>query len=297
MPVNDGFERRTLCVALAPERLSAVVRGAGQILACSEIRIGAGRGERHWEDGLAAFAAWVERAGAGLRGVPLSVSVSTRWCQLAMLPWSDALLYPDSAWRYRQERFVHLYGNLARGWEVFCDDAARGQPRLACAIERQFADGLRVAAQAQGYAGIGIESVLTAAARAMPAAPYDRFAIIEPGRLVLAARRHGRIAAVEAQACAGSWLAALPPAWQHGLLRAPELGEVVQVALFGGADPASAAGAPQGLVSAAGSWHTETDPTHFARSFHDLPEDNCPAGLAGIAAERPDEPGAAASGC
>jgi len=232
MALKDGFESRTLDVALAPEMLSAVVREGGRILACSEIRIAAAPGEGHWQAGLEAFAGWVRHAGVGVRAVPLTVSVSTRWCQLAMLPWSDALLYQDSARRYQEERFIQIYGSAARAWEVLCDDAPRGQPRLACALDAGFAHGLRAAAQAHGHHNVRIESVITASGRTISAAPCDRFAILEPGRLVLVARRYGRIVGVEAQSCAGNWPPALPPAWQQWTRRAPEVGEVAQVIVF-----------------------------------------------------------------
>jgi hypothetical protein len=113
MALKDGFESRTVEVALAPEMLSAVVREHGRVLACSEIRIEPGCREGHWQAGLDAFQAWIRHAGVGLRAVPLTISVSTRWCRLAMLPWSDALLYQDSAQRYQQERFMQIYGSAA----------------------------------------------------------------------------------------------------------------------------------------------------------------------------------------
>lgn len=232
MALKDGFESRTLDVALAPEMLSAVVREGGRVLACSEIRIDAGAGDGHWQAGLAAFAGWVRHAGVGLRAVPLTISVSTRWCQLAMLPWSDALLYQDSARRYQQERFTQIYGSAARAWEVLCDDSPRGQPRLACALDAAFAQGLQAAALAHGHHNVRLESVVTASGRTIAATPCDRFAILEPGRLVLVARRYGRIVGVEAQSCGGNWPPALPPAWQQWTQRAPEVGEVAQVIVF-----------------------------------------------------------------
>jgi hypothetical protein len=198
MALKDGFESRTVEVALAPEMLSAVVREHGRVLACSEIRIEPGCREGHWQAGLDAFQAWIRHAGVGLRAVPLTISVSTRWCRLAMLPWSDALLYQDSAQRYQQERFMQIYGSAARGWEVLCDDSPRGQTRLACAIDSDFTQALRAAAQAYGHQNVRLESVVTASGRTIAAAPCDRFAILEPGRLVLvaskrpAARESGR---------------------------------------------------------------------------------------------------------
>lgn len=296
MALNDGFESRTLSVALSPELLTAVVREGRSVVAWSEIRIDAVPGDGGWQGGLAAFEAWVERAGAGLRGVRISVAVSTRWCQLAMLPWSDALLYKDSAQRYQQDRFVQLYGAAAREWMCFSDDDGRGLPRLTCALERGLAQGLQAAAQRQGHASIAIESVVSAAARGIPACASDRFAVLEPGRAVLAARKHGRIAGIQAQACAGTWPTGLPQAWQHWMLRPPELGDVAQVVLF--ALDGAATGLPrEGLAEAEGSWHTGGQSVHFARSLHDQTQDNRAAGAARLAADRPDDAGAAASGC
>lgn len=296
MAQNDGFESRTLSVALAPELLTAVVREGRHVVAWSEIRIVCEPGDDGWQAALAAFEAWVDRAGAGLRGVRMSVAVSTRWCRLAMLPWSDALLYADSAQRYQQDRFIQLYGNPAREWDIFSDDGGRGLPRLACAIDRQFARGLQAAARRQGHPHITIESVVSATARSMPPGLCDRFAIIEPGRAVLVARRHGRIAGVQAQACAGIWPAGLPQAWQHWMLRPAELGEVAQVVMFA-LDGAAPDRPGEGLVSADGSWHTGGHSAFFARSLHDQTEDNRTAGAARIAADRSDDPGAAAPGC
>ncbi|SHH47276.1 hypothetical protein [Massilia sp. CF038] len=232
MAAHDGFESRTLSVALAPEMLSAVVRDGARVLACSEIRISPGSGDGHWSAGLAAFETWIRHAGRGLAGVPLAISVSTRWCQLTMLPWSDALLYQDSAQRYLQARFERLYGSAARNWELLCDDSARGQPRLACAVESGFALGLREVAQAHGHDNVRIESIVTATARTIVPAPCDRFALQEPGRLVLVARRYGRVVGIESQSCPASWPAALPPAWQQWTERTPEAGEVAQVIVF-----------------------------------------------------------------
>lgn len=296
MARKDGFETRTLNVALAPELLTAVVREGGRIASWSEIRIDADGGEGHWRAALAAFSDWIANAGVGMRGVPLTLSLSTRWCQLAMLPWSDALLYTDSAQRYQQERFVQIYGSAALEWEIVSDDAARGQARLGCAIERRFAHGLWAAAQGAGYARVNIESLLAAAARAIPPTPCDRFAILEPGRAVLAARRYGRVAGVQAQACAGVWPAGLPTAWEHWRMRAPEVGDVAKVVLF--APEGSGAGLPEqgALALDAPTWHTGGQPTHFARSPHAQPEDLPAAGPVRVAAERTDGPGAAASG-
>lgn len=231
MSIPDSFGSRSITVTLAPEQLSAVVRSGAQIVAYSEIRIGGARADGSCANALAAFRAYLGRTGLALRGVPVSVVVSTRWCQLAMLPWSDALLLGDGALRYRQAYFAAIYGDAARAWEIVCDDAPYGQSRLACAIERDFLSGLRDCARANGHPWASVASLLTVAARAAAPGRQQAIAVIEPGRVVMASFAHGRISSVKAQACRGPWHAELPPAWQHWMLRAPELGDVAQVAL------------------------------------------------------------------
>lgn len=231
MSLSESFGSRTITVALAPEMLSAVVRSGRRIVAHSEIKIDGARADGGCEGALAAFRAYLARTGLALRGVPVAVGISTRWCQLAMLPWSDALLHGETAPRYRQAHFAAIYGDAARDWEIVCDDAPYGQARLACAIERAFLGGLRECARANGHPWASVESVLTMAGRAAAPGRQQAIAVIEPGRVVMASFRHGRISAVQAQACRGPWHAELPPAWQHWMLRAPELGEVAQVAL------------------------------------------------------------------
>jgi len=238
---TDSFGSRSMTVMLSPEMLSAVVRSGKEIVAHSEIKIGAARADGSCDAALAAFRAYLGRTGLGLRGVPITVGISNRWCQLAMLPWSDALLHGDSALRYRQAHFAAIYGDPARNWEILCDDAPYGQPRLACAIDRDFLIGLRDCARAIGHPWASLESVLSMAARTAAPGRQQALAVIEPGRVVMATFSHGRISAVQAEACRGAWHAELPPAWQHWMLRAPELGDVAQVALVSlGEAPAAA---------------------------------------------------------
>ena len=231
MSLTDVFRSRALCVALGPELLSAVVRSGSRIVAHSEVRVDPDYPGEPWQGALAAFGAYLRQAGVTLRGVPVSVSISTRWCQLAMVPWSDALLHEGSAARYQQAHFAGVYGDAARRWSIVSDDAAYGEPRLACAIEREFIDGLQAIAREHGHPCIAVESILSIAARAIGPGKHEAMAVIEPGRLVLAALAGGRIVAVQSQPCSGAWHAELPRAWQRWLLRTPELGDIAQVAL------------------------------------------------------------------
>ena len=244
MSLTDIFSDRSVSIALAPELLTAVVRSGKRIVAHSEVHIAASeRPDGHWEGALNAFATYLRQAGVTLKGVPVSVVLTTRWCQLTMLPWSEALLHEGSAQRFAQAQFAAIYGDVARHWATVCDDAPYGAARLACAIERDFLEGLQHTARSLGHPCALVESVLSSAWRAMAGHQPQAFALIEPARLVLAAAAHGRIVAVQAQALRGHWERALPAGWQQWSLRAPEMGEIAQLALIhrdqhgAGADP------------------------------------------------------------
>ncbi|MES2318416.1 MAG: hypothetical protein V4631_13085 [Pseudomonadota bacterium] len=151
--------RRTVCVALAPEMLSAEVRSGERIVGCSEIRIAESPCRGGYDGALVAFRAYLGRAHTTLRGVPLSVAISARWCHFSLLPWNDALMYDDSAQRYLQAHFAALHGQAALGWVTSCADAQYGQARLAWAIEREFMEGLQGIAQHYGHACVAVEPI------------------------------------------------------------------------------------------------------------------------------------------
>ena len=70
------FGGRTLCVTLTPKLLSAVVRSGRRIVAHSEIRLG----DSGADGACAALQTYLSRAGVTLRGMPVTLVLSTRWC-------------------------------------------------------------------------------------------------------------------------------------------------------------------------------------------------------------------------
>ncbi len=249
MSRNTDFTSRSLTIGLAPETLTAVVRCGGHLVAHSHVSI-APDPDGGYDGALDSLRYYLGRAGSALDDVPLSVAVSVRWCQLEMLPWSDALLYDDGALRHCEAHFAAIYGDLARTWDFVCDDAPYGQPRLACAFEAGLVTGLRAIARQTGHALAKVESALSPAAAQLADQAQQAIAVIEPNRLVLATLTQGRVDAVLAQACAGAWHAYLPDGWQAWTLRAPEPGDIAQLALIGqgqaetGAVEAPTAGMP-----------------------------------------------------
>lgn len=241
MSLINRLSGKTLCVALAPHQLAAQVRSGRRVQAGSAVHVALTHPEGDWQGALAALEVYLAQAGAAIKGLPLSLSLSNRWCQLTMLPWSDALLAKDSAARFLDTQFAALFGDSARGWTATCDDAPYGEPRLACAIDTDLLAEVRRIASHHGHPCIGVEAALSIGWRAIAGARPEAFAVVEPGRIVFAAARAGRIVAVQAQACHGDWRAELVQGWRRWSLRLPQLARIDKVALIrldGGGDGA-----------------------------------------------------------
>jgi hypothetical protein len=230
--LTDLFSNKTLCVALAPERITLAVRAGKRLLPDTAVTLPIDHPEGHWQGALAALRTWLEHEAQQVAGLPLAISISNRWCQLAMLPWSDALLEDDSARRFALAQLAAVYGDAAHGWSIVCDDAPYGQMRLACAIERDFLDGLQALAKECGHRCVSVESALAVAVRAVAGSAPRALALQERGRIVLAQLDKGRIVGVQAQPCRSDWQADLAQAWQRWSLRAPELAGIDSVALL-----------------------------------------------------------------
>lgn len=299
MSLTKLFSRRVLCLHLGSDSFAAVQRQGRQFdVASSHFQAVANPGQA-WEVVLAELQSWLRHAPAGFQGLPLRISLASRWCQMQSLPWSDALLTPASAARFLQNQFVAAYGEAARDWIISSDDAPYGEPRMACAIERDLHDALQALGQelnpgAPSAASMGsgagkhaslagsgsrppvaalqaLEPVVAQAVRAMLARVGRReaCAVIEPGRFSLFLLQKQRIVGVQTQACSGNWERELAASWMRWTLRQPELAQIRQVALLNlgvPATPAATLAAPFEAVL--------------------LPDFNLPANLASLSCDR-----------
>lgn len=182
----------------------------------------------------------VPAADARLAKTPLEISLAGRWCQMTLAPWSDALLAEPGATRFLQNQLAAVYGDAARGWSLCADDAPYGQPRLVCGIDTALLQGLRQVAEEQGRRCRVVEPLLGTVWRALAPAKPQAFAVVEAGRMTLAALARGGIAAIQTQPCGAGWHAELAQAWQRWTLRAPELAgiaEILVVDMSGAARP------------------------------------------------------------
>ncbi len=231
LPGAAAWTSKTLCVALAPEQIALAVRSGKRVLADTAATIALTDPAGHWQGAVAALLTHLQQPGHAAAGLPMAVSLPSRWCQLMMLPWSDALLTQEAGRRFAQAQFAATFGDAAHGWRITWDDAPYGQMRLACAIESDLHDALSAVAQECGHRLVAVESTLSIAGRAVGEHRPAALALQERGRVVLAQLEKGRIVGVQAQPCRGNWDGELSQAWQRWTLRAPELGHIKSVAL------------------------------------------------------------------
>ncbi|MFL6660365.1 MAG: hypothetical protein ACJ8GW_19920 [Massilia sp.] len=171
MSLSEPFGLRTVCVQLGPDLLSAEVRSGARVVAHSEMRLAASGADGGRSAALEALRNYLAQAGITLRGAPLALAIDARWCEITMLPWSDALMYDAGARRYCDAWFAARFGAAAHGRSISCDDAPVGAPRLACGVAREFLDALRHIAVQSGHPCVVIAPNLLLAPRpTLPAA-------------------------------------------------------------------------------------------------------------------------------
>jgi hypothetical protein len=129
-----------------------------------------------------------------------------------------------------------LYGDAARGWSIASDDAPYGQARAVSGADSALLQALKETGAGFGHPCHAIEPALGAALRLMAQrgdAPPAALALVETGRITMAALDGGRITAMQSQPAGAAWTLELPQAWQRWMLRAPELAGIEQVVVVG----------------------------------------------------------------
>lgn len=257
--------QRRLRVLLSPQQLLCVVRHGQRLVEGSAQQIAVAGAGGHWQASIDALRALLQQPAIAAARLPLEISLSGRWSQLVLAPWSDALLSEPLAGRFLQTQLAALYGDNARGWSVVGDDAPYGHTRLVCGVDSTLLQALKDLAAECGHACRVIEPLLATALRTMEAqrqhgwrarrdgrdaaAPSGALALVEPGRITMAALRDNRIVAIQSQPASEAWRLELPQAWQRWTLRAPELAGIATVAVTDlSAQPPALAPAPHAAL-------------------------------------------------
>lgn len=234
MSLINRFAANTLCIGLTPAQLLCIVREGAAFAAPTAHRHAVGNDENDWRPVLNALQIYLQQADRPGRGLPVSVALPSRWCRLAMAPWSDAMLTEEGIARFLQSQYTALHGDGARDWVFATDDAGYGQPRLACGIERELLQDLQQLVVGHQHRCEAVEPIVSIAWRAVAAsagAGIGAFAVVEADWLTLCHVANGRIATIQSQPCSQMWPVELVRAWQRWALRLPELAGIAHVAV------------------------------------------------------------------
>lgn len=221
----------TLRVYLGPQHLGSIIMQGQRPLQDSAHSVTIEPRGEPWQASVEALREHLQQT---VQSIPeagqlaLEISLATRWCQMVMAPWSDALLTEPAAQRFLQTQLCAIYGEPARDWATIADDAPYASPRLVCGVDRVLLQALQKTAQDLGYRCRAVEPALSTALRT---APSGALALIEAGRITMAALHAGRITAIQSQASCALWQLELPQAWQRWTLRTPELASINSVAV------------------------------------------------------------------
>jgi hypothetical protein len=236
MPALPGFRSApALRAYLGPQQISSVMLRAGRELPDSALSTELDNPGNHWQAALEALRSLIlqSRVASAPADITLEISLSSRWCQMLLAPWSDALLAPPDAARFLQTQLATVYGDQARSWQIVADDAPYGHPRSVCGTDALLIDALKALATDTGCRIQIIEPALATAFRTLPRQPAAQaLAVLEAGRITMATIQSGHITAIQSQPCSLTWQLELPQAWQRWTLRAPELAAIESVAVF-----------------------------------------------------------------
>lgn len=169
------------------------------------------RASSHGEgaSGLADFLIPTDDGGAS-KNPPdrVGVVISNGFCRYLSIPWSDVLVASDGGIAYLQRAFAEDYGEVARTWEIVCQDAGYGQPRVACAVEKSLLQDIRSAcvqkklnlAFCKPYFDVALSCF-----RSQITAERGAFAVVEEDVLTIGSWAAGAIVEVDVEPCESDW--------------------------------------------------------------------------------------------
>jgi hypothetical protein len=184
---------------------------------------------------------------------PVHLRLSNQLVRYALIPFNPEIAGEAAVQALARQAFRHVHGIAADQWAVSATEARPGTHRVAAAIDTTVRQGLIDAAHAAHVHVVAIEPLLMAgfnAAREHLLAT-GWFAVVEPGKVVLARTVDGDWRRLVTGRCDGHWRRTVQSMIQR---EAPWLdgpGEAFcQVAHFGWADEAEGMGVTMRVISA-----------------------------------------------
>jgi hypothetical protein len=223
--VSPSWRERVL-VGLAPERLSAlVVGGLWRMRLIDRHAVPLPIQEAvHWESGVAALEKLLQEP--AWQGRDITVILSGHYVRHAVIPPGSGM--SDAERRNLAEVvFREVFGDLARDWELRVSPTKDAMPTIASGVPRPLLTALRNACQGRGRL-LSIQPSLMPVfnrVRTQVARAVGCLALVEPGRVTLAALENGQWKFVDSRAGTGNLLPQL--LLEEGELRARQPGGIL----------------------------------------------------------------------
>jgi hypothetical protein len=151
---------------------------------------------RPWQPALRELAFLLDEAGA--QWSLASVVISNHWARFLVLPWQPEVAGADELNEVARRRLQQIHGTAVDGWAVRCSEGGFGRPTLVCAFDQALIDAIDETLRPRRLRSASIQPLLAlafnSARRGLPA--DAAFALIEPGRICVAATVEGAIAGI-----------------------------------------------------------------------------------------------------
>lgn len=201
------LSRERVLVGLAPERLSALVVGGlwRTRLIDRHALLLSDQDAVHWEKGVAALAKLLDEP--AWTGRDIGVILSGHYVRHAVIPAGSGM--SDAERRNLAEVvFREVFGDLARDWELRVSPMAGGVPTIACGAPRPLLAALRETCEGRGRLQSIQPSLMPVFNRVRQhmAKAVGCLALVEPGRITLAALDNGQWTYVDSRAGSGNLL-------------------------------------------------------------------------------------------
>ena len=245
-----------LGVALYPDRL-LLARSGGllrrrlkhkQIIAVAP----AGADAPLWQPAVDALVSQV--AAGAMAGAEVTLVLSNRFVNYALVPYSDAIGGADEELAFVRHCFSRVHGSQADGWACRLSQASPGKTRLACGIEQTLVDALAKVMTPLGNHYRSLQPHLMASFnrwRTRLARQPGWFVVAEPGLLSLAMLCDGQWHSVRTLKVGPDWPQELPGVLSREEFLVGSHTQCDEVLLF-------APDAAQPLMLEAGKWRINT---------------------------------------
>lgn len=164
-----------------------------------------------WQPAVDALAAQV--AAGAMAGAAVTLVLSNRFVNYALVPYSEALGSADEELAFVRHCFARVHGSQADDWTFRLSQASPGTTRLACGIEQALIDALTKVMTPLGSRYRSLQPHLMASFnrwRTKLAVRPGWFVVAEPGLLSLAMLSGGQWQSVRTLKVGPDWTQELP---------------------------------------------------------------------------------------